>query len=915
MKLFFLLRRQFRRYRGPSILLAVIVLAVSALLTLWPRAIDDMFAKDLRQTMGNATGSQRDFIGYLSAPPPLTDLNTGFADANPGATFQLRSMLAEIRDGLPEPLHSVTGEARWVVAGYGAIVRGPFPTGIASVELNYAAGPAFLDHIDLVHGVLPGPLSLESADTDPLEILLSVNSADAAGWEIGEERAAGVRRLYGEAAPPPDRPLVLTGTFTPKDADNPYWSINTSILNAVEEVNPNTGTLVTATAVVSPDAFAPTFGQTERTQTTMWLPLDGSSLDAASAPLVEAQLRQAVGSPRPIPNSTMISQTAQFNSGAPALIAESTQRAASTNQILALLASGPLGVCLATAAVAVRLVYDRRRTAIALAGARGASAAQLRTILGMEGLAIGLPSALLGTLLATALIPVPLNLLHFGWAAGAALVPALLLALPHPTPSLRQNRGDLAPRSLHRWRLAAEGLTLGLAVTATTLLFQRGLDQRGVELGTVDPLLAATPLLIALAACVVVLRLYPLPLARYAKRQQRRPGLVGFLGAARAVRAPGGGLLAVLTLIVGLGVVIFAGILLSTFRAGVTAAAQYEVGADLRVQGSLMSTGTVDQIRSLDGVEELAGITDLGQLRVSADDAGENTLVRVLAVDPSELRTVQRGSAGAFPAALLSKLEQPAPAGALPVVVSGAVGLELGGTGTLGYRDSSRAIDVVGVGPPSTPLASGSNWMLVSTKAVNALEERTFDPSVVFIRLAPGIDDGSIQAQLVDLVPTPILVQTPTQFEDQTLQSPSGLGLQTGLWTVITAMGVLCALTILMTAVVNAPARNHLVALLRTLGFPRNRDGAVLLWELGPVAGAALVMGTILGFAFPVILLDSIDLAVFTGGEFQPAARVDLALTAGLLGGFVGVTALAIAVAVVMGRRQRIAIVLRMTDS
>lgn len=914
MSLFLLLRRQFRHYRGPSILLAVIVLVVSGILTMWPRAIDAMYAQDLRQTLGSATGSQRDFIGYLSAPPPLTDLDAGFDGTNPGATTQLATTLDRIRDDLPQPLRGMAGDARWKVTGFESVIRGPFPTGIFSVDLNYAADPLILDHIELSSGSLPGPLSLDDPGTEPLEILLSADSAAAAGWEVGEERPGAVLRSFNDVDLPPDRPVLLTGTYDPRDAADPYWTINTDLLTAVEEINPNTGTLVTATAVVSPDAFAPTFGMTERTQTTMWLPLDGSRLEAAAAPLIEAQLRQAVGAPHAIP-STSPNQTAQFNSGAPALMAESTQRAASTNQILALLASGPLGVCLATAAVAVRLVVDRRRTAVELAGARGASATQLRTILGGEGLVLGIPAAVLGALLAAVAIPVPFNPLHFAWAVVAALVPAVLLALPHPPAAVRGTGGGSTAKTRRRWRLALEALVVGLATTATILMFQRGIDQRVLDLGAVDPLLSATPLLITLAACVLVLRLYPLPLARYAKHQQGAPGLIGYLGAVRALRSPGGGLLPVLALIVGLAVVVFAGVLLSTFRAGVTDAAQHGVGADLRIQGSPLSAQSVEKIRELEGVENIAGVSDLGQLRVRDSAAGENSLVRVLAIDPAEVRIAQQGSAGAFPTDLLGLLERPAAGGTLPVLMSSAVGLTPGSNGTLNYRNAARPINIVGTGPEQITLATGSNWLLVSTAAVNALDERTFEPSVVFLDLAPAADDAAIREAIAGVTPTPLLIQTPAEFEELTLGSPSGAGLQAGLWTVIVFMGVLCALTIVMTSVVNAPARNRLLALLRTLGFPRQRDGALLLWELGPIAAAALVAGTLLGFILPLLILDSIDLAAFTGGGPQPGITVDITLTLWLLAGFLAVTAFSIAAAVAVGRRQRVATVLRMTDS
>lgn len=912
MTLFGLLRREFRHSRWPSILLAAIVLVVSALLCAWPRAVDAMYTADLRQSVSELAGSQQVARAFSPATPPLEDFDSSLEGAEDQSLTD--EALARLLADQAQPLASVLGQGQWTTMAVESSVLGPLPEGIRELILNYAADPRALEHIELVDGSLPGPAPTEHGG-EPIELLLSRDTAESAQWSVGEERAISVL-ISGpdgnEDNPVREQPVVLSGIYEPKDRDSAYWSLNNTLLSAAEEYNPDTGTAVDATAFIAPDAFPLTILMVDRSQTSYWYPMATESLSARTAPQVEAQLREFLGTPQSVPAVFPPETTVVFGSETPDAIADATQRAASTNQILALLASGPLGVCLATAALAVRLLIERRRSALALVSARGASDWQVRGSLALDGLILGIPAAALGALAAILLVPVPFTLGHVAWAVAAALVPAALMALQHRGGT--QARGDLAPLTGNRWRLSAESAVVVLAVVATMLLFQRGIAQGTLSYGEVDPLLSATPLLIALAVCVLVLRLYPVPLDWIARVRRRGSGLVGFLGASRAVRSPGAGLVPVLALIVGLAVVLFSGVLLSTFREGVTDAAQADVGADLRIQGPPFSTEQVDEIRGLDGVETVAAVTDLSTVR--AETSGRQTKdVNLLAANPSAMRDAQQDLAGAFPAELLTALEEPASDDALPVVVSPALELEEGTAIELRYRGTSVDVEVVGIGPEDSVFTSASNWMLIGQDAINSVEERTFEPSVLLAGLDDGADPQAVMASVQDVAATQVLQQTPEQYVERTLGSASGFGLQLGLWAVIVSMVVLCSLTIVMTSVVNAPARNRLISLLRTLGFPPRRDGALLLWELGPIAAAAVFAGTALGLMLPFIILDSIDLSAFTGGENEPGLAVNPLLVAGLVAGFLVVVLASLAAAVAAGRRQRLASVLRMTDS
>src|SRR5690606_22182321 len=96
----------------------------------------------------------------------------------------------------------------------------------------------------------------------------------------------------------------------------------------------------------------------------------------------------------------------------------------------------------------------------------------------------------------------------------------------------RRRRRALPVRARWVLRTAVEALVLLLAVVGVVVTHQRGPTRVGV-----DPYLSLVPLLVAVAAGVLVLRLYPLPLRLLARLAGRARSPVGFLGLARATRA------------------------------------------------------------------------------------------------------------------------------------------------------------------------------------------------------------------------------------------------------------------------------------------------------------------------------------------------------------------------------------------
>ena len=144
--------------------------------------------------------------------------------------------------------------------------------------------------------------------------------------------------------------------------------------------------------------------------------------------------------------------------------------------------------------------------------------------------------------------------------------------------------GRAADRRGRGWlrRLVLDGTVIALAAIALVTLRSRGLGD-GSGPVAIDPLLAAVPVLVALAAGLILLRVYPLPLRLIAAIAARGRGLIPTFplwGAARQSRIAAVPLLVIL---VATAIGAFSSVVLESVRQGQLAASWRAVGADWRI--------------------------------------------------------------------------------------------------------------------------------------------------------------------------------------------------------------------------------------------------------------------------------------------------------------------------------------------
>ncbi|WP_251453768.1 FtsX-like permease family protein [Microbacterium sp. Marseille-Q6648] len=885
-----MLRRHLRAGLRGGVAVFALVLLVSSVAAATPAALSALGDAALDDRLAGLPATVRDVEATAPEPPQLDPAAVGADEVWAGFT----TALERVREGADDPLPSLLDPARVIVRSDGT----PLGEGRAPDLLSLAADPRFAEEITIAEGRLPAPLggAVEAASgSSRLEVVLSTRAADELQWAVGEVRGV---RVFVDAFD-----IELVGVFEPADPNGGYWQHVRSVLEPSVFDDGNAPRVVTATAFVHP-AQAAMLDMFGRATTTTWYPLSTRALDSGNADTAAAALRGFTAAAQPLgdPADGPGIQTLRFEAPLATELETATAQQGATTAVLAMMIAGPAGVAAAVLLLACRLIVERRRAGIRLLSARGASHAQLRALLGAEGLMVGALPAVIGIGLVAAAdalrggtgLP-PASVVAAGMP-GLAVV--LILAVLAPTAAERRTRTDVG-RGAPRRRLIAEAVVVILTVVAVVLLFVRGPSSQ------LDPLIAATPLLLALTACLITLRLYPLPLGAILARARSRSGFVAFLGAARTLREPSIGVTPVLALVVGMSVAVSSGVLLSTLQTGIDEAAGARVGADARISGDTFTRDDLDRVHGIDGVAAATGLSGFEPVELRID--GERRPAFVIVVEGERLREVQ----GTIPG-LLPEGVSVVPAGeSVPVVIGGATAELVGDSADVRVGDVE--VEVVGVSRGPNPVGARDNWIVLDESAAAEAAGRDPVDRTVLVRF----DDAATPSDVVDRLTETLGDVRVDTIEDLREQARSGVavaGMRSALLAATALAALLSAVAIALTIILASGARQRVVALLRTLGAPSRRVAPLLLWEIAPPAVAAVVGGTVFGLLIPVVVLAGVDLRPFTGSTVQPLFTADAATLAVTIGGFVAIALVSTAVAVIAGRRVGAASALRLVE-
>ncbi|WP_277051093.1 FtsX-like permease family protein [Ruania albidiflava] len=888
-----LLLRQARSGLGATIALLVIVAVTAGVFTAWPRLERETFA---------------DEVGYqISTTPPtlraLTASTEGYpVDSGEGWQTWTEAIDELIIDAGPEltagtgtPRTSVTTEALSMHIEHGK------PDTFYQVAARLRADPDIEDYITLLEGAAPGPspwpstrdgFMAQAADQslEPADVMLSQDTAQALELEVGDRFDLPV--FFGRL------PLQVSGVFAANDPAADQWQFQLNTLSPRIDNDPNQGLAATAMAYIGPDDLTWLQAASElQPETELWVPVQPSATDAE---VLITQLRTLTATTFHVdtPGGTG-TLSLDFSAGLVDVLGGAVDRWRGTAAVLAMVAAGPIGVALAILALATRVMVARREVTLALAHARGASSLQLRSLLGLEGVVLGLPVAALGAAVATVALPGAFQIGDYWLALGAGLAPGVFLAATR-LPNLRARRGDLALRSASRWRWVAEVALVALTAAAVYLVVTRGVSASGA--GT-DPVAAAVPLLLALTVCVLAVRLLPLPLGALHAAARRGRGLSAFLGSARTIREGGLALVPMFALVVGTAIAVFATTMITTLEHGTDAGARAEVGADVRLTGERFSAEDVEAISEVNGVRATTTVSTAPSIPLYQGDDYER--VTVYAVESSTQGEVQTDVPGAvvLPGDF-GELDQ----GALPVIVSSTPVVDAEKDPFLLFDDHVPITVLEQVEAAPGLLVQSTDWVLADLTQMRELTGLALLPRTVLVDIADDADAHQVLGELDSLLGDRATMESPAQSAADFSASPAATSMQAGFLVALVLCVLLAVAAIVMTLVLAAPARRRLLAVLRTLGVPPRTSGRLVAWETVPVVVAAMVSGTLVGLTLPHLVSAGIDLRPFTGAQTQPPVVYDPLLLVGVLVALAVVLALCVWLATVVARRLSLSV-------
>ncbi|MFF2053911.1 FtsX-like permease family protein [Leifsonia sp. NPDC058194] len=895
--------RAFAASRGGLALLGIVVLVATTAVSAWPRFADGLLRDELHYRVQEATPVNRDLLTSVTTGMAMVSATPTAGGSEPAAVWNgMPAALAAARAGMLPALSAVTRPGDYSARSDDVPLAGP-PD--AASDARYVgqveAYSRLRETATLDAGTWPAPAPPDAsahpsgADDVTIDVVMATEAAALLGWKVGESRSAFAQSSFL---------LRLSGTVHPTDTAADFWELSTLRAHGSYADLGDAGKLYRSVLWVDPDSWTRVAPLFPGTFTQAWFPVAPSAFSVSGLAAVQSSLARFL-STVPTPSFDGVPTALRFSTSLDRTLDDYVTRAQPANTLFAILAAGPLGVALAVLVLGVRLLLGRRREALALLAARGASPARLRLGLAVDTALVSVPAAAAGFIAALLLTPgVDAVAVPLGLAAVCAVAPPVICAVAAGRLGPRDDlRGERTAR--RRWGWVVEVLVVGLAALGVAALLQRGLAPTGAGLG-VDPLLAVTPMLVAFAACVIVLRVYPVPLAWLARALRRRRGPVAFVGATAALRSRSGGLWPVFAVVVGVAIAVFSASVLSTERSGIETGALARVGADLSVTAPTTFTDAqAAKLREAPGVAASAVVEWAGGVRVQAGSQGGD--LSGYLVDPAELARVQAG----IP-------ESARVSSALTQTDKARTGAVIGGfdptipvTSAILYGDTAVHLGVTEFAFEPGVYIRDNQWAIIDWTALPASAGITGRPQTVLVSLAPGADSETVHRELAAIAGDGATIGDARREQTALRTAPLVSGLETVTLLSIALSAVMCVGALLLALVIGAASRTRLVATLRTIGYTSRQTGALLGWELGPILIVGLVAGVVVGLALPPIILAPIDLSGFTGGPVAPAIVVDPLLIALAAGGFALSTALVTLVALVVARRRSPAAVLR----
>ncbi|MEU7007454.1 FtsX-like permease family protein [Streptomyces sp. NPDC046332] len=856
-------RTRLRVAPGTAWAFALLVLVTAFLAAALPRTVDAYESEGLRHGMAEA--APRTTVLEIATPLLRTD---GLTDEQaPGTDGQapgtdpddLARQRAQLERLLPAPLRvdpeeSVHGvrTTKWV-AGLDPWL--PQPYGVPP-EFVLATPSALDEHTTVRSGRLPA-----TADAAALTSEAAVTAETAKALRLKVGSVIHVPNRYGSAP----LAVTVTGIVEPVRPQGAYWSVESLLRTpayAMKRGGIEAKYFWQAALLLPPEGGALLQESLGEPELHWRLAPVGDHLTAQDEPRLSQAVASLTGGPDLAKAREVIGSSGSVTTGLDEVVAAYRGMRTAIASVVAVAAFGIGAVAAVVLAMTGGLFAARRAAELALLRSRGGSLAGIGVRLLGETAVLALPAAGLGLLLATLAFPHA----RLGPALVAAGAVALLavLALPlralflHRGPLAHGGREDLIAARPSRRRTVAELTVLALAVGAVVALRRRGTEDSG------DHLVSAAPVLVALIAALVLVRLYPLPL-RWATRPARGlRGAVGFLSLARAGRSSVTGALPLLALLVALTTAAFGGSVLAGVADARDRAALLETGADARVTGDAdaapLPDGLAKAVRGTAGVQDVATVQVEYGVALPTTGTAPATALRttpLVGVEPeSYARLAARTGFGPFPAELLRSTGTDGNDDAwrvLPAIASPAVAERLGTEPrNITAAAGSFTVRIVGV-RSATPALPEQDFLLVNAA------DLTHRADTVLLASGPSVEGDALRA-VVAAKSRDFAVVLRTEQRATYVDSPMQAGAERIYLAAIGAGAGFAVLAVLLSLLQSAPERALLLARLRTMGLTRRQGRRLLGLEALPQALLAAVGGMLVGWATILLLAPGVDL-------------------------------------------------------
>ncbi len=930
-----LLLRRLRNETSILLVLFVLVAFTSFLVAAAPRLFNRVSDEAVHYSLTTAPAAERDvWINANGSIPP--GAASGVSAVRTYGQEREADFPASVEHLVSDRLVGITS------------VRLAVQQSIVGVSLRYQDGAA--DGSRLVSGRWPVDLGMplrqlligQKPDTASpptvFEAALSTAQADTIGVHVGDRLHVALDHtdplaptsVYGIT--PTD--IEVVGIFKPNDANADQWT-SSGLLQPTLRYGRAGLENIYVTALIPAETYPSLAAGVLPFRYEWRFQVDPAGVDENQVEALRPDLRQLdlIASLKEdrfmSATSSMVRLTnVSTRSGLLGILDRYEDQRARSASVLSIAALGPLGLAAAAIAMLAILLIRRRRASLVLTRNRGASGTLLLGTQLWEAIVLMGGASIVGLLLAENAIAArdtPLSLILAIGVAGAATL--ILVAATWPTarrPLIQLERADTPLRRVPVRRLVADGTIIGISVLAIVLLRQRGLTL-GQASDTVqfDPLLAAVPLLAGLAAGILAIRLYPLPVRGLGSLAARRRDFVPVVGLRTVARRPASARLPLIVLMLAAAFGAFASVVQTSIDRGQVAASYLEVGADYRLEaiGNAGLPSTLDPT-AVPGVQAVAsGIVDHTAAMVS--EANQRTAIDLNAIDAAAYATVASGTA-TDPGWPGSFLAAPSPVGVgtdanpIPAIVPtqfppSPFSLGPGDTFVvtvakqkLTFRVVERRASIPGVSSVSNFAIVPLNWFRATGPGAS------LEPTVMWLR---GSDDAA--APLVTMAAAASgkvrLVSRPDAY-GALHDSPLGSAVADGFGAALDVAVLYLAITLVCAVFISTAGGTRDLAYLRVLGVSARQALGLTSVENAPPVLLALIPGVLLGIGVAVAIEPGLGLADFVGASGVPLF-VDWPTLGLVVVALAAVVIVAIGAGTWLARRERLVSTLRIEDS